>query len=190
MIERTLRESVDTIRSVGPVRRALEVGALPSRFGILANTPWIDERLGVNLTEEGEVDGFSVALGDARDLAWPDGYFDLVVSNSMLEHVPDFWRACDEMKRVLAPGGTLLLSAPGFGTLLGENRMHRFAARMRLPDVLRRGTVTMRVHDVDYYRFSETAFREVLMSGLDDVRVWRIMTPPRVFAIGRRPLDA
>ncbi|OWY59043.1 hypothetical protein B7486_76700 [cyanobacterium TDX16] len=129
-----------------------------------------------------------VQRGDARALPWPDGHFDLVVSASTLEHIPDFWVAVDEMKRVLAPGGTLLVSTPGYTTHRGERPVHRAAKLLRLPDVLVRGTITMRVHDAaDYYRFSEDAYREVLLAGLDDIRVWQIMVPARIFGCGMKP---
>ncbi len=165
----------------------MEVGALPDRYGVLANLPDIPERLGINLGLEGSCDGLEVVRGDARELPWPDGYFDLVVCASTLEHIPDFWRACAEMKRVLAARGTALISTPGFAELRGESRMHRLARRLGLPDVAVRGTVTMRVHDThDFYRFSEDAYREVIMSGLEDVRIWRIMLPPRIFGMGTK----
>lgn len=48
---------------------------------------------------------FEVAPGD--NLPFPDGSFDVVFSNSLLEHVPD-WEACvAEWVRVLAAGGLL-----------------------------------------------------------------------------------
>lgn len=194
MIERTLRENAEIVGRLLPrPQRALEVGALPSRYSILSTPEAADipERLAINLTEQGEApNGVQVKIGDARAMSYPDGYFDLVISNAMLEHVPDFWRAVDEMKRVLAPGGHLVLGAPGYIRLRGETRMNRVGFRLRLPDLIKRGTVTMRMHDKkDYYRFSPDTFREVLMAGMQDVEVWSILVPPRLYAVGRKPID-
>jgi ubiquinone/menaquinone biosynthesis C-methylase UbiE len=43
---------------------------------------------------------------------YPDAYFDLVVCFSTLEHLVEFRLALDEMDRVTAPGGYLLLGMP------------------------------------------------------------------------------
>jgi ubiquinone/menaquinone biosynthesis C-methylase UbiE len=47
--------------------------------------------------------------GDAQDLPFPGGSFDTVVCTLSLCNVPDDRRAVAEMKRVLRPGGRLLL---------------------------------------------------------------------------------
>jgi ubiquinone/menaquinone biosynthesis C-methylase UbiE len=47
--------------------------------------------------------------GDAQDLPFPDESFDTVVCTLSLCNVPDDRRAMAEMKRVLRPGGRLLL---------------------------------------------------------------------------------
>ena len=48
-------------------------------------------------------------LGDAQALELPDASFDTVVCTLSLCAIPDEWRALAEMKRVLRPGGRLLL---------------------------------------------------------------------------------
>jgi ubiquinone/menaquinone biosynthesis C-methylase UbiE len=47
--------------------------------------------------------------GDAQDIAFADGSFDTVVCTYALCSVPDEARAISEMKRVLKPGGQLIL---------------------------------------------------------------------------------
>jgi len=47
--------------------------------------------------------------GDTQDLAFADGEFDTVVCALALCTIPDQRRALDEMRRVLRPGGLLLL---------------------------------------------------------------------------------
>ncbi len=51
-------------------------------------------------------------LGDALKLPFPDAGFTLVLSQEMVEHVPDPFQAVREMARVLHAGGTLYLQAP------------------------------------------------------------------------------
>lgn len=53
------------------------------------------------------------ARGDLRRLPFADGSFDVIVSNSSLDHfqvLADLVAALDELHRVLAPGGVLLLT--------------------------------------------------------------------------------
>jgi SAM-dependent methyltransferase len=48
----------------------------------------------------------------ALELPFPENSFDTVASTEVLEHVPEPLRALNEMRRVLKPGGYLILSAP------------------------------------------------------------------------------
>lgn len=58
-------------------------------------------------------------LGDA--MPFPDNYFGAVISNSVLEHIPQVQPVLDEASRVLKPGGLLIITFPndGFTTNLG-----------------------------------------------------------------------
>lgn len=47
--------------------------------------------------------------GDAKQLHYPDGQFDLVISNSLIHHLPDPLPFLRELKRVLKPQGGILL---------------------------------------------------------------------------------
>jgi SAM-dependent methyltransferase len=51
-------------------------------------------------------------IGDALALPFAAGSFRLVLSQEMVEHVADPFRAVREMARVLGPGGKLYLQAP------------------------------------------------------------------------------
>jgi len=171
-------------------KRALEVGAVPDERAMLACPEVADcpERIGINLNLTGTYQGIRVMRGDARELPYEDGSFDLVVSNSTLEHIPDFWRATADMRRVLRPGGTLMLCMPGYASHPAGDRVRRLFGRVPAPDLLRRGTVTMRVHDpVDCYRFGVDSFEQALLGGMEDIRVWTLMLPPRVFGTARKP---
>jgi SAM-dependent methyltransferase len=48
----------------------------------------------------------------AERLPWPDGWFDAVVADSVLEHLDTPARALDEWVRVLRPGGRLVVWSP------------------------------------------------------------------------------
>jgi SAM-dependent methyltransferase len=63
--------------------------------------------------------GLSVPLlaASADQLPWPDGHFDTIVADSVLEHLDDPTRAVCEWSRVLRPGGRLLVWSPNRYTL-------------------------------------------------------------------------
>jgi SAM-dependent methyltransferase len=50
---------------------------------------------------------------DAQAIPFPANYYDAVVANHMLYHVPDLLRALGEVQRVLKPGGRLYAAANG-----------------------------------------------------------------------------
>ncbi len=51
-------------------------------------------------------------IADAEDLPYADGSFGTVISLSTFEHVPRFWKAFEEVHRVLRPDGALLVASP------------------------------------------------------------------------------
>jgi ubiquinone/menaquinone biosynthesis C-methylase UbiE len=51
--------------------------------------------------------------GDAQAIPFRDHYFDAVIANHMLYHVPDVARAIAEMRRVLKPGGKFYAATNG-----------------------------------------------------------------------------
>jgi SAM-dependent methyltransferase len=157
-------------------KRALEVGGLMGddsllRFPELAGA----ERYCLNLVDLPSEDGITAVKGNANDMRqFADDHFDLVVCCSTLEHDKRFWLSVAEMKRVLAPGGLLVIGVPGY--VKDEERDQG------------RSTLTYRVHYAfDYYRFSEQAVREVFFDGMRRVRVRAMMTPPRIIGHGRKP---
>ena len=56
--------------------------------------------------------GVDARVGDAQNIPLADDSVDVVVSFETIEHVPDPPRFLDECARVLAPGGTLIVSTP------------------------------------------------------------------------------
>lgn len=55
---------------------------------------------------------YSLTVGDALCLPFPDATFDRIVCSEVLEHIPDHRAALKEIARVLKPGGRLGVSVP------------------------------------------------------------------------------
>jgi len=63
---------------------------------------------------EGKNKNLDFIKGSAENLDFPDNEFDLVFSNSVLEHVRNPKKALQEIYRVIKPGGKLLLAVDYF----------------------------------------------------------------------------
>jgi len=159
-------------------QRALEVGGVTGPDSLL-DAPQIAgaERYCLNLLNMPDRDGVVTVAGNANDMhMFDDRSFDLVLCNATLEHDKRFWLSVAEMKRVLRPGGLLVIGVPGY--VKDPEGDHGFS------------THTYRVHySFDYYRFSEQAVRDVFFDGMKRVRVSRIMDPPRLIGHGYKPAE-
>ena len=51
-------------------------------------------------------------VGSILEIPFKDNSFDIIVSSEVIEHVPDPYKAIQELFRVLKPGGTLVLTTP------------------------------------------------------------------------------
>jgi SAM-dependent methyltransferase len=60
--------------------------------------------------------GLDVKTGRLEDLGLPADYYDVVVMADTIEHLSDPRRTLGEVRRVLAPGGRLLLLTPDIGS--------------------------------------------------------------------------
>lgn len=121
---------------------------------------------------EGRPEVVRLAAADAVALPFPDAWFDVLLASQVIEHVPDDARALREMRRVLRPGGALIIStdhrdnrvsqalaAPvlTLGHLLGRAAyrppfLHRSYGRAEFVDMLRQAG--FEVMQVCTYRFS------------------------------------
>lgn len=72
------------------------------------------EYIGLDLAH-GE--GVNIILNDPYAYPLDDEVADIVISGQMLEHCEFFWRAFEEMVRVLSPDGYLILIAPSAGPI-------------------------------------------------------------------------
>jgi SAM-dependent methyltransferase len=56
-------------------------------------------------------------VGRLADIAFPDGYFDVVYAAQVFEHLPNPGAELAEIRRVLRPGGLLYIDVPNYQTL-------------------------------------------------------------------------
>jgi SAM-dependent methyltransferase len=103
------RAVIESFDLPGPV---LEIGsyqvagqeALGDLRGLLPGKPYV----GVDMRPGPGVD----CVADVEALPQADGSVGTVIAMSTFEHVPRFWRAFEEIRRVLRPDGVLLVSCP------------------------------------------------------------------------------
>ncbi len=61
---------------------------------------------------EGDFLRFSGSVANALNLPFADDTFEVVVCSEVLEHIPDYKQAINEITRILKPGGRLAVSVP------------------------------------------------------------------------------
>ncbi|SEQ94843.1 class I SAM-dependent methyltransferase [Natrinema salaciae] len=124
-------ETIDFDRlTLTPGMRVLDVGCGEGRHVHAAALENVAEVVGLDLERSnltaaredyetyiaGETDvPVTFLSGDALRLPFADGAFDVVCCTEVLEHLPDYESAIDELRRVCAPGGTLAVSVPRAG---------------------------------------------------------------------------
>ncbi len=103
---------LDVACGTGVIARlaAEQVGSTGSVTGIDVAPDMIEVARGTPAPAEPPIDW---QVGDATSLPFPDGAFDLVTCQMGLMFVPDWAAAVAEMRRVLAPGGRLVVTTPG-----------------------------------------------------------------------------
>lgn len=181
----------------GPI---LEIGATraPDTLLHLPCLRDIQDKIGINLVSF--PDGNPTILRmNANDLGtFADGYFKLVLCNSVLEHDLYFWKTLKEMHRVTAPGGVMAIGVPGYA---GMGVISQLEKSVRLPRIWQRllprslrvaldaSALTLGEHFYpgDYYRFSREAVRQLFMAGLESVEIHESMLPPRFIGVGTMP---
>ena len=157
-------------------RRVLEVGGLIGPRSLL-RMPELRgaERFVLNLRPMSSRKRITAVTGNANHMeAFADASFGLVLCNATLEHDRRFWLSVGEMRRVLEPGGLLVIGVPGFVKDPKHDRDH--------------WTRTYQVHfHFDYYRFSDQAVREVFFENMERVDISVVGMPPRLIGYGWKP---
>ena len=115
---------------------------------------------------------------DAMDLSFPDNHFDLILGHSFLYLVSDSEAVLNELRRVLRPGGRIVMMEPMEGGRLGTAARRRFD----LPESTRRvnfGTLmfwtsmfTWRIVSTAEGRWTSSELRDVfLRAGFINVKI-------------------
>jgi len=102
--------------------RVLDIGCGSGRLcSLLADIGYCGEYIGLDVEDRfstEDVPGFkrTFVCGDAHEFDADAGYFDLIISVSALEHIPDDAMIIERLPRMLAPGGMELHFVPsGWG---------------------------------------------------------------------------
>jgi SAM-dependent methyltransferase len=81
--------------------------------------------------------GKNLIAADALDIPFPSGYFNIIICSEVLEHIPDIRSAIKELRRVLSPEGTLIVSSPNWISWFGLARW--FAKKLTGRDITSAG---------------------------------------------------
>jgi len=100
--------------------RALEVGfgagiylrALASHYAQVVGTDLNQSQLEYVRSHTADLANLHVLADDITDSQLPVHSFDLVLCSEVLEHIPDPGRAIAGIRRIVAPGGLLIVSTP------------------------------------------------------------------------------
>jgi SAM-dependent methyltransferase len=155
-VARAVTESFDL---PGPI---LEVGAyqvagqeqIANLRSLFPNRPYlgIDARPGPGVDE----------VADVEAMPYAEASFGTVITMNTFEHVPRFWRAFDEIYRVLRPDGALFITCPFYF------HIHEFPS--------------------DYWRFTPQAYRILLQDYPTQIVGWQgpAKRPANVWALAFR----
>ncbi|MHB8619844.1 MAG: class I SAM-dependent methyltransferase [Chloroflexota bacterium] len=98
---------------------------LSARYAVVG----VDASAGFILRAHRSVPGVPFVLARAETLPFPDQSFDAVVLLEVLEHVGDEAAVLAEVRRILRPGGELVLSVPHRGALAAWDSLNVYRQR-------------------------------------------------------------
>ncbi len=113
-----------------PGRRVLDVGVGFGHFMVAAREGW--EPTGIDISPRAagyvtEKHGIPVAVGDVRH-TFQDTTFDCIHSKDVLEHIPDPVEELEVYRRLLRPGGLLVVETLNIASLLSRALGERYGA--------------------------------------------------------------
>lgn len=159
-----LEPLVDGALALNGTENMLDVGCGPGTFlARLAAAGHRGQLVGLDFSEgmvaqaSRDFPGIRFRQGDAQQLPFADQTFDVVTARHMLYHVPDPRLALSEMRRVLKPGGTLLVVTNGAGSM-GEWWSAFQAATGRIPNQFSKA---LTFNEVDGLPIVQDVFGEV-----------------------------
>ena len=112
MVDRLLKQNYEKALEVG-FGPGLLIPALAKKCGIIYGIDSHDRATKTKelLREEG-IPKFHLLRADACDMPFKEKTFDLVICQSVLEHLPEPYRAIEEIARVLKTGATAVICFP------------------------------------------------------------------------------
>jgi 2-polyprenyl-3-methyl-5-hydroxy-6-metoxy-1,4-benzoquinol methylase len=160
----------DVLRMVGKAGRVLDVGCYVGVVGAMMMRQG-NEVYGIDAYRDGvemaKQRGIKAQVASAEaGLPFEDAFFDAVYSMDVIEHIVDTDRYVSEMKRVLRPGGSLVITTPNVASLgrrlyllLGKNPY--LEASLTFPDWVS-GHVRFFTREllVDYLRYMNLEIEE------------------------------
>jgi len=177
------------LRVLGRGTRLLDVGCGSGALGsVLLSSGRYEEVHGLELSEEAAARARERGLRalafnlNAGRFPYPDGSFDTVTCLAVIEHVFDPRRLLNEIARVLAPGGTLVLDTPN---IRYAKHLWALLVRRRFPITAGDAEDLRLAYDgghLHYFTYRDIA-RLLNDRGLKPERFFRIL-PPRLLGGG------
>lgn len=143
----------------------LDVGAGDGHFAWAALGPKIDVGIDVDRAAMHRALGRGVYCllldASATAMPFPANHFGTVISNCVIEHIPDLSATLCEMRRVLRPNGTLLLTVPT-DRLEDNFIVPKVLRALRLPGLAARYVDWFRKVQVHYHLLARPEWIEAL----------------------------
>lgn len=119
---------VDVV-DASPGDRVLDLGGGTGRLSVLFEGDVTVADISLNMLRKARMKGadLNIVRTSADRLPFPDDSFDRIVSTDAFHHFPDQERCLDEIRRVLVPGGRVILQEFNVSTPLGK--LIRFGER-------------------------------------------------------------
>ena len=104
----------------------LDIGSGTGRYGVKIAQDYPDSKtiisdileesldVGRKLAEYVDAKNVNFQREDVLKMSFPDDYFDIVFSDALIQHVPNYQSAIEEMKRVLKLGGVMIVSSVNY----------------------------------------------------------------------------
>ena len=129
---------LDICCALGAGLRFLERKYGVKGYGLDVTQHMIDEAI-LRTARDGQSDNITYKVGNAENIPWDDGAFDVVWGEDAWCYVDDKEKLIEEAARVLKPGGTIAFTDWIEGPAgMDEETAQRICSFMKFPDVLNR----------------------------------------------------